>query len=350
MRQLGQRISSIALSAALKPVETAIGGLFGSLASALGGLSGPSAGSAGAAPTVTPSPRRRRRGADLLSQRSPDRTDGEAGAEAILPLKRGGGRHARVAAGGGGARSQTVVFNVSTPMRRASAAPRHRCRPCWRAPRSAAGGTLKGTRHDSSVLQRGSGSRFASPSERAADRSGGPRSSVFPPVFETRNQRHRHSVRRYDAGSGVAGIADLVAVLDFFVARRGSLSIPVSATARLQFHPTGPLRLAHRPDARRRRRGDPGFRSAEDLRTGTAPIAARSRSRSPIPAHRQKRDGTRQRRLARRDDRSRDLRRRARRGAALTAGFEFDVPVRFDIDQLVVNARAFERGTFPPSP
>src|SRR3954465_12416541 len=41
--------------------------------------------------------------------------------------------------------------------------------------------------------------------------------------FETRNQRHRHAFRRYDAGSGVKSLGDLAAVLDFFEARRGKL-------------------------------------------------------------------------------------------------------------------------------
>ncbi len=40
---------------------------------------------------------------------------GEAGSEAILPLKRGPDGRLGVAAGAGGAASQTIVFNVSTP-------------------------------------------------------------------------------------------------------------------------------------------------------------------------------------------------------------------------------------------
>ncbi len=41
--------------------------------------------------------------------------------------------------------------------------------------------------------------------------------------YENRNQRTRHSWRRYDAGSGVKSLADLIRVLDFFEARRGRL-------------------------------------------------------------------------------------------------------------------------------
>jgi uncharacterized protein (TIGR02217 family) len=37
-------------------------------------------------------------------------------------------------------------------------------------------------------------------------------------------------------------------------------------------------------------------------------------------------------------------------GSAVTAGFEFDVPVRFDIDHLAVNVAAFEAGDIPTIP
>ena len=37
-------------------------------------------------------------------------------------------------------------------------------------------------------------------------------------------------------------------------------------------------------------------------------------------------------------------------GAAVTAGFEFDVPVRFDTDHLSVNMAAFEAGDIPTIP
>ena len=37
-------------------------------------------------------------------------------------------------------------------------------------------------------------------------------------------------------------------------------------------------------------------------------------------------------------------------GALVTAGFEFDVPVRFDLDRLSVNLAAFEAGEIPSIP
>jgi uncharacterized protein (TIGR02217 family) len=37
-------------------------------------------------------------------------------------------------------------------------------------------------------------------------------------------------------------------------------------------------------------------------------------------------------------------------GAAVTAGFEFDVPVRFDADRLEVNLSLIEAGSIPNIP
>jgi uncharacterized protein (TIGR02217 family) len=37
-------------------------------------------------------------------------------------------------------------------------------------------------------------------------------------------------------------------------------------------------------------------------------------------------------------------------GAAVTAGFEFDVPVRFDADELDIDLSAFEAGAIPSVP
>jgi uncharacterized protein (TIGR02217 family) len=37
-------------------------------------------------------------------------------------------------------------------------------------------------------------------------------------------------------------------------------------------------------------------------------------------------------------------------GAAVTAGYEFDVPVRFDIDHIAVSLAGFEAGQIPSIP
>jgi hypothetical protein len=50
-----------------------------------------------------------------------------------------------------------------------------------------------------------------------------------------------------------------------------------------------------------------------------------------------------------RGDRGRDLRRR-RPWGEVTAGFEFDVPVRFDTDRIQVSVASFQAGEVPAVP
>ncbi|WP_416356014.1 TIGR02217 family protein [Aureimonas phyllosphaerae] len=170
--------------------------------------------------------------------------------------------------------------------------------------------------------------------------------------YENRNQRTRHSWRRYDAGSGVRSIEDLVAVLHFFEARRGRLtgfrfrdpfdlsSAPGGGAATVfdQRIGTGDgearvFQLVKRygvdDDAYVRPIGKPvpgsvrvGVDGAElgqgfsvDPSAGTVSFAV-----APMP------------------------------GAVVTAGFEFDVPVRFDMDHLSINIAAFEAGDIPSIP
>ncbi|RIY01295.1 TIGR02217 family protein [Aureimonas flava] len=170
--------------------------------------------------------------------------------------------------------------------------------------------------------------------------------------YENRNQRTRHSWRRYDAGSGVRSVEDLAAVLHFFEARRGRMtgfrfrdpfdfSSAAGGAAPTAFdQPLGTgdgetttftlqKQYGQGADAYRRpirkpvpgsvrigvagaAQGD-GF--AVDATTGTVTFA------TPPAA-----------------------------GTVLTAGFEFDVPVRFDMDHLSVNVAAFEAGDIPTIP
>ncbi|MEN3792946.1 phage tail tape measure protein [Fulvimarina sp. MAC3] len=104
MRGLAQRMSDIALDAALKPLEN----LF---ASALGGALGGD-GAAQVMPFakggVVARPHFFASGGGLGVM-------GEAGAEAILPLQRGADGRLGVAASGKQDSARTIVFNVSTP-------------------------------------------------------------------------------------------------------------------------------------------------------------------------------------------------------------------------------------------
>ncbi|MBB4004212.1 phage tail tape measure protein [Aurantimonas endophytica] len=110
LRQLGQRISAIALDAALRPLTNLAANGIGQV---LGGIGGAVAGQAqnvlpfakgGVVGTPTFFPTGGRLG--LM---------GEAGAEAILPLRRGADGTLGVVAPSGGAAGPSIVFNVTSP-------------------------------------------------------------------------------------------------------------------------------------------------------------------------------------------------------------------------------------------
>ena len=170
--------------------------------------------------------------------------------------------------------------------------------------------------------------------------------------FEHRNLRHRHSVRRYDAGSGLRSLADLAEVLAFFEARRGRLT-GFRFRDPLDWHSAAHGAAMSAFDqllgigdgvatrfALRKSYGDgvaAYHRPIEKPVAGTVTVAVDGTEvpsgfavdtvagavtfASPPGA-----------------------------GAAVTAGFAFDVPVRFDIEQLSVNVAAFEAGDIPSIP
>jgi uncharacterized protein (TIGR02217 family) len=170
---------------------------------------------------------------------------------------------------------------------------------------------------------------------------------------EHRNARWQHSRRRYDAGYGVRTLAALAEVVAFFEERRGRLTgfrwrdpldwtsapgnAPPTATdqpigqgdgAQAAFQLVKRYGGVHAPYDRpivkpvagtvRLAVGGVQLASSEfvvDAASGLVTLAA------PPPA-----------------------------GAAVRAGFEFDVPVRFDIDELDVELSAFEAGAIPSIP
>ncbi|MGU9979223.1 TIGR02217 family protein [Phreatobacter sp. HK31-P] len=168
---------------------------------------------------------------------------------------------------------------------------------------------------------------------------------------EERNARWAHSRRRYDAGYGVKSLAGLQAVVAFFEERRGRLHgfrfrdrldhasaqpgaapspvdqpIGMGDGERLVFAlaktygagETGYVRPVVKPVAGSVRVAVDGEETAAfsvDPTTGLVTLAA------PPPD-----------------------------GAALTAGFLFDVPVRFDTDRLDVNLTSFAAGEIPSIP
>ncbi|MEN3792945.1 DUF2460 domain-containing protein [Fulvimarina sp. MAC3] len=183
--------------------------------------------------------------------------------------------------------------------------------------------------------------------------SGGPERRVeivrLSTGFEHRNQRTAHAARRYDAGSGIRSLADLAEVVAFFEARRGKLTgfrfrdpldwhsaafgaapsafdvaLGTGDGTKTRFDLVKPYGTGAETYWRPIEKAVPGsllvaidgaaietgFQLAE---TGGAVVFD-----APPAA-----------------------------GALVQAGFAFDVPVRFDMDQLSVNVTAFQAGEIP---
>jgi uncharacterized protein (TIGR02217 family) len=173
---------------------------------------------------------------------------------------------------------------------------------------------------------------------------------------EERNARWAHARRRYDAGFGVRSLAALSAVIAFFEERRGRL--------------TG-FRFKDRTDFRSSASGGPTSALDQPIGTGTGSLAAFALAKTygatfapyvrPIAkpvagtikvavAAVEKAVGT---------DFTVDAAtgivtflpgKMPAAGAAVTAGFEFDVPVRFDTDRLEIDLASFEAGAVPSIP
>jgi uncharacterized protein (TIGR02217 family) len=173
---------------------------------------------------------------------------------------------------------------------------------------------------------------------------------------EQRNARLFASRRRYDAGTGIRSLADLYDVITFFEARRGSLH---------GFRFRDPFDMkSGRPDA---------MPEADDQEIGTgdgitrtfqlrkvygegADAYQRSVTRPVAGTVRIAVDGSEK---AEGDDFAIDLvtgivtfgeGEAPGAGEVVTAGFEFDVPVRFDVEQLSVSLASFKAGQIPNIP
>ena len=167
---------------------------------------------------------------------------------------------------------------------------------------------------------------------------------------ERRTQRWSRARRRYDAGAGIRSLDELYAVTAFFEARRGPLHAfryhdPVDGrscaplcepAATDQLIGTGDgarttfalvKRYGEGPDAETRAVTRPVEGSVLVAVDGASVVAATDHATGvvtladPPPA-----------------------------GASVTAGFLFDVPVRFDTDRLVVALAAFSAGEVPSVP
>lgn len=197
------------------------------------------------------------------------------------------------------------------------------------------------------------------PTDIALGASGGPerRTEVITlgSGAEQRNARWMHSRRKYNIGYGIKSSGDLYKVLEFFEERRGRLygfrfRDPMDFRSSEDGNPIGPLdqqigtgdgvqtrfrlskhygsgetsysRPIKRPDEQSIQVAVDGVLIAEtefqfDFETGEIVINS-----SSIPTS----------------------------GATVSAGYEFDVPVRFDTDEITVNLAHFEAGNIPSIP
>lgn len=168
---------------------------------------------------------------------------------------------------------------------------------------------------------------------------------------EKRNLRTASSRRRYDAGTGVRGLDDLYAVLGFFEARRGPLHAfrfrdPFDGKS------CGPNGT---PSA-----GDQALGTGDGARTrfalakayGEGAEAERRPIRKPVAGSLLVAvDGAAAGGWSF-DDATGEvvLAQAPAVGAAVTAGYVFDVPVRFDAERLEVSLTAFRAGQIPSIP
>ncbi|ATQ67146.1 MULTISPECIES: DUF2460 domain-containing protein [Methylosinus] len=173
---------------------------------------------------------------------------------------------------------------------------------------------------------------------------------------EARNARWAHSRRRYEAGYGVKSLAQLAAVIDFFEERRGRLYgfrwrdradhssaapgvalSPLDQTIGVGDGATASFQLVKRygasfapysrtivkPIEASLRIAVAGVEKIKDTHFGCdAATGVVTFVPAELPAS----------------------------GAAVTAGFLFDVPVRFDADYLEIDISSFEAGDIPRIP
>ncbi len=172
--------------------------------------------------------------------------------------------------------------------------------------------------------------------------------------FEERNAPWAHSRRRYDAGLGLRSMEDLDTVIAFFEARRGRLhGFRWKDWADFRSAP-GSRALSH--EDQRIGTGDGETRTFQLSRTYASGGWSYVRPvTKPVPgsvvvavAGAALMSGT---------DFSVDdatgvvtLAGAPANGARVTAGFEFDVPVRFDTDLIQVSAATFNAGEVPDVP
>ncbi|UMY18559.1 DUF2460 domain-containing protein [Methylobacterium organophilum] len=170
---------------------------------------------------------------------------------------------------------------------------------------------------------------------------------------EHRNSRWADSRRRYDAGLGIRTLDALHTVLGFFEARRGRL-YGFRYRDRVD-HRSGPPSAPVTPLDQRIGTGDGSTKGFSLVKTyGDGPLPYLRTIRKPVAGSvRVAVNGVERAASAFACDPATGLvvfTAAPPSGAAITAGYEFDVPVRFDTDDLTIDLAAFTAGEIPRVP
>lgn len=174
--------------------------------------------------------------------------------------------------------------------------------------------------------------------------------------YEERNARWADSRRSYNAGYGVKSIDDLAAVIAFFEERRGRLhgfrwrdhadcksGLPSAAPSAGDQH----IGIADGTTATFQLVKTYGSAFAPYTRTIAKPVAGTVLVAVAGVPQMQGTDFTVDATIGRVTFLAGHL---PEAGAIVTAGFEFDVPVRFDTDKLEINLQGFQHGAIPAIP
>jgi len=171
---------------------------------------------------------------------------------------------------------------------------------------------------------------------------------------ESRNARWAHSRRRYEAGYGVKNLAQLARVLDFFEERRGRL-YGFRWRDRLD-HASCPPGMTPTPIDQNIGVGDGAQRVFHLMKTygGSFAPYLRRITKPVADSVRIAVDGVEKTTQITLDPTTGAVTffdsATPPVGAAISAGFLFDTPVRFDVDYLEVDMEAFAAGAIPKIP
>ncbi|MEJ0043122.1 MAG: DUF2460 domain-containing protein [Rhizomicrobium sp.] len=166
--------------------------------------------------------------------------------------------------------------------------------------------------------------------------------------FEERNAVWANSRRRYDAGYGVKTLDDLHAVIAFFEARLGRL-YGFRFKDWADFKSCAPGTTATPLDQAATALDAHNFQLVKTYTSGPSSWA-RSIAKPVAGSVRVAVGGTEQGSGFAVDTTTGVVTFAAAPGDAVTAGFEFDVPVRFDSDTLSINLASFTAGEIPSIP